>query len=170
MKLFFQAEERRDMFMVEVDDSANVGTVLAAIADTAGGLGREDLLLFIEDRDDALEETAAFVEADETGSRRAHAHHCRRIDVTIHYHNKIAEKAVGPGTTIDTVLKWATAQPLFEIDEAERPEFVLALCNDASDQPDKDVHLGTLTSLPACAVCFNLALSHRPQGWTRAAR
>ncbi len=164
MNLFGQAQGHREMYALEIDEDATGDAVLTALAEQVPDLGREGLILFVEDGDDPIEATVPFVEVDKLCARRVHAHHCHRVEVTVNYNNDRAKREFAPSATIRKVGAWAIEQSQFGLDRTEAAEFVLQLCNDPADHPDQDVHIGTLTAGGSSELCLDLAASPRPQG------
>ena len=83
------------------------------------------------------------------------------MTVKVTYSGRVVQQVFGPGRTVGAVKIWAAKE--FGIPREDAAELVLQLTG-TQDQPDVDVHIGTLAACPACAVAFDLVPNQRIQG------
>ena len=59
--------------------------------------------------------------------------------------------------------KWAVAKDQYGLSPVDAAEHVLKVCS-LGDQPDEEVHIGTLAKFPDGTVCFDLVAKQRVEG------
>jgi len=127
----------------------------------AGLLDEENLLVFVnEAEEEILKDREHEIQGLKHGCR-VHVSHCKRIDVTVHYLEKTAERKFAPGARVRAVKHWATHE--FRIDPKDAPEHVLQICN-SKERPSSDTPLSALLRDRRCSVCFDLVPEKRVEG------
>ena len=154
-EVFLQTEGRKGIELREVPHGATAQTLVRD--------GGEGQMVFVEGRDEPLAGSAVLDELDVEWPARMHVHRCTRIAVSVNYGPGTKEHPFGPAATIASVRKWAISDDAFNIAATDAADLILQVC-DSEDRPDDDTHIGTLTSSPACKVCFDLVPRHRVEG------
>lgn len=159
IQIYVQVEGSPQMQLVEVPSNARLQEVLAAIA--AKGIPvADDAVLFLEDEENELPRSARLNELGIGHRRRLHCHRCHKIRVSVTY-NVTESRAFPPSTTIDRLKQWA--EKSFEKAGYDVTEMALQLAGTA-EQPEGEVHLGTLVRHPQCEVAFNFTGKPLVQG------
>jgi len=153
-------------------------TPLAEVLAKASIDHHPDLLVFVGESVEALEEALEIEEGEDThepvpvdhplhhhaGHHRSlhlHCHRCRRIAVGVNYHAKTKHHRFSPATTIETVKVWARKK--FHLHDPDDDRLVLKVCQ-TDDQPRSEVHLGELVKGGACTLCFDLVPDVKVEG------
>jgi hypothetical protein len=163
IQIFIQAEGVRDIRMLDVPRNASVRDVVTAAA-AQGFLAAADgkAAVFAEDVDEALPLDAT-LEAAGIGHRGSvHVHRCRKVAVSVHF-NGTKSRTFAPGTTVHRVKEWAVSKQGFNLSPVDAAEHVLQVTG-TNDRPDEDVHIGTLVSVPNCALELDLVAKVRVEG------
>jgi hypothetical protein len=121
-----------------------------------------DTLVFLEDRKTPLEDHVVIFELVQSVSANLHLHRCRHVDVTVRFNGKPVERKFAPSATVAHVKHWAAVKGFGMTDE-EAGEHLLQIAG-TKDRPAPGVHIGTLTSCPACEVTFDLVPDERVNG------
>lgn len=121
----------------------------------------QEIRIWMENSDEPLDMDGTLKKAGVKKHSRLHVHRCPRIKVNVNYQNKTETHPFAPSATIGEVKKWADKK--FGLSPVDATEHALQLCNSA-ERPSVDVHLGSLTSAPDCAVCFDLVPKQRVEG------
>lgn len=165
VELFLQGEGLPDIILVRVPRDGTVRDVLEAAR--AHGLssagGDASTVVMLEDSDDALDLDAALESAGIRNRGRVHVHRCRRVAVTVNYNGRQIERDFPPSATVRRVKRWVDSKDGFDLRGIDATEHLLQLCG-STERPDEDVHIGTLTSLPGCLLCFDLVAKQRVEG------
>jgi hypothetical protein len=132
-------------------------------------LPKEGRLLFLEDIDGPIDCHAVVEELlplpphdDAVGLLRLHVARCRHIEVAVRFNGETVKRPFPPSATVERVRRWA-ARRAFHLPPRDAAEHVLQIQGTAI-RPDRDVHIGTLTSGHACAVAFDLVPCQRVEG------
>ena len=121
-----------------------------------------EMAVFLEDREAPLNDAATLESLAGKNGVRLHVHRCRHVVVKVTYSGRTVEDHVfGPGTTVGAVKRWAAAK--LGIPKEDAAELILQIAG-TQEQPDVDVHIGTLVACPACSLAFDLVPSTRIQG------
>ncbi|MGE0372908.1 MAG: hypothetical protein AB7Q01_13570, partial [Gammaproteobacteria bacterium] len=134
------------------------------------GVRRDDLLIFVEDMaapvdlDVIVEELLPIGVGDAAVilPLRLHVSCCRYIEVVVRFNGEGVARRFPPGATIARVHHWATRRA-FHMAPRDAAEHVLQL-QGSGDRPDRDIHIGTLTSGDTCNVAFDLVPRKRVEG------
>jgi hypothetical protein len=151
---------------------------LAEVLAKAGVEHQSDFLVFVGESVEALEE-AFEVEDGEDGHEpvpvhhllhhhaghhrtvHVHCHRCRRIAVSVNYHEKTQHHRFSPATTVETVKDWVRRK--LHLHDPDDDRLILKDCG-TGEQPRSDVHLGELVKSGACTVCFDLVSDVKVEG------
>jgi hypothetical protein len=165
--IFFQGNGLSDIAVVTASREDTIAAVLSKLdhADKE----HEDLLVFIEDLPGALDRDAVVEELlpltsdeDALGSLRLHVSRCRKVDVAVRFNGEDARRGFPPSATVERVRRWA-ARRAFGLSPRDAAEHVLQV-QGTTIRPDRDTHIGVLTSGKTCAVAFDLVPSKRVEG------
>jgi hypothetical protein len=115
----------------------------------------------VEDSDEPVADSATVESLAGKHGVRLHVHRCRRVGVKVAYSGRTVERVFGPGRTVGSVKNWAAKE--LSISKEDAAELILQIAG-TKDQPDVDVHIGTLAACPACAIAFDLVPNPRIQG------
>lgn len=161
IQLFLQFEGNQKIELIEVDNEALVGDVIAA-AIRAGmhDHGRENLLVFIHDQDEPLAHDKPISHHGIGHRHRIHVHRCAKIGVTLQFNEVREIMHFPPSATVDRVKKaFVKAIHMSPVDATEH---VLQICG-GTERPEPDTQIGALAS-GCCSVCFNLVPIKRIEG------
>ena len=160
INVFVQGEGVKDVLRLQLESQATVLDVKRACA-SHGVQVNSEAVVFLEDEDEPLDDGVRVESLTGKHGVRLHVHRCRRVTVKVTYSGRVVQQVFGPGRTVGAVKKWAAKE--FGIPREDAAELVLQLTG-TQDQPDVDVHIGTLAACPACAVAFDLVPNQRIQG------
>jgi hypothetical protein len=124
-------------------------------------LAEESLLIFIDEAEEDIQRDRDHEVHGLKHGCRIHVSHCKRVEVTVHYLEKTAERKFAPGTRVRAVKQWATHE--FHVDPKDAPEHVLQICN-SKERPSSDTPLSALVHDRHCGVCFDLVPEKRVEG------
>ncbi len=158
--IFYQGEGLREIDHIEMDDDKSFGALKAAIAEKHDLAG--DVLFFLEDRDEPVDDEMNVREHCGTHGIKAHLHRCRHVEVAVTYNGETVRRRFGPGTTVARVKRWAAERKL-GMSRDEASEHVLQLAG-THERPTPGTHLGALTACPHCRVVFQLVPDERVNG------
>jgi hypothetical protein len=164
-RIYVQSEHFSDIKLVEIDDHATIETLKTAVlALLPAGIDPIGLMLLVED-DDAVEAADAHAThvkhlAKEHGIR-VHLHRCIHVEVQVRFGAEEVQHKFSPATTVGKVRKWAGHK--LGMQPGDIAEHVLQIVG-TTDQPDVDIHIGTMTKCPACSVTFDMVPAHRING------
>ena len=160
INVFYQFEGHNEVLFVEVDAEVTVAALTALLIERHGL--EKDVLLFLEDSDDALADVVLIREHAGDAGVKVHAHRCRHVNVTVTFNGETVHREFAPGTTVARVKQWAAVDK-FKMTEAEASEHVLQIAG-THDRPSPGTHIGSLATHPHCRVAFNLVPDHRVNG------
>jgi len=166
--VFIQGRGLGDILVATAEPHHAIREVIAVI-DHPGVRG-DDLLIFVEDMVapidiDAIVEEFLPVDIENATvvhPLRLHVSCCRHIEVVVRFNGEEAARRFSPGATIARAHHWA-ARRAFHMAPRDAAEHVLQL-QGSSDRPDRDIHIGTLTSGDTCCVAFDLVPRKRVEG------
>lgn len=121
----------------------------------------DEAAVFLEDQDEPLGDAVTVESLAGKHGVRLHVHRCKRVAVKVTYSGRLVEHVFGPGRTVGAVKKWAAKE--LGIPKEDAAELILQIAG-THEQPDVDVHIGTLAACPACALAFDLVPNPRIQG------
>ena len=160
--LFYQCEGVGEIGQVEVGVDATFATVKAELVDRHS-LG-EDVILFLEDEDEPLDENRKVSDYTDLTSIIVHLNRCRRIAVSVTFNGCTVEDEFGPSATIACIKHWA-AEGQFGLSPADAGEHYLQIAG-TQDRLVPGTHVGRLVNCPACSVAFDLIPDDRVNGST----
>lgn len=161
INVFLQGEGFKDVLRLQLEPQSTVLDVKRACASHLGVQMDGETAVFLEDQEEPLNDAVTLGSLAGKHGARVHVHRCRRAAVKATYSGRTVEHVFGPGTTVGAVKRWATAK--LGIPEEDAAELILQIAG-SHEQPDVDVHIGTLASCPACSVSFDLVPNPRIQG------
>lgn len=161
INVFLQGEGIKDVVRLQLEPQSTALDVRHACASQLGVKKDSEMALFVEDQDEPLADTATIGSLAGEHGVRLHVHRCRRVGVKVTYSGRTVDRAFGPGATVGAVKRWAARE--LGIPKEDAAELVLQIAG-TQDQPDVDVHIGTLSTCPACAIAFDLVTNPRIQG------
>ena len=164
IELFIQGEGIPKITLIKMDPKDTVADIVK-IAREHGLSVPEDaeLCVFIENTDVTLELDKNVDEADLTPRSRVHIHRCKSVEVTVNYNQDQKKGFFAPSATVDRVKEWATGKDQYNLSPVDAAEHVLKVCN-SGDQPDEEVHIGTLVKFPDGTLCLDLVAKQRVEG------
>jgi hypothetical protein len=158
--IFYQGEHIREIDHLEADAKETFGTVRARLMEKHEL--DADVLLFLEDGEEPLNEAVTVETVAGKGGVKAHLHRCRRVEVAVTFAGETVNRDFGPGTTVAAVKRWA-AEGKFGMTKEDAGEHVLQIAG-THDRPSPGTHIGTLAACPACRVIFDLVPDQRVNG------
>lgn len=164
IRVYIQSEYFPDIKLIEIDDGASVADLRKAALDLLPtGADTADLELSIEDDDgdDHGQARSRVKDLVKEHGVRVHLHRCKRIEVSVRFGADEVLHRFRPATTIGRVRQWAGHS--LSMQPSDIAEHVLQIAG-TNEQPDVDVHIGTLANCPKCSVAFDLVPAHRING------
>ncbi len=165
--VYVQSEYLSDVQLVEVDDAATLHDLkCAALELLPAGIDVSELTLSVEDDQDDDEEAdrpeVTHVRNLKKGHGiRVHLHRCKHVEVYVRFANETVHRKFRPATTVGRVRNWAGRK--LGMDPGDIAEHALQVAG-TTEQPDVDVHIGTLARCLQCSVTFDLVPAHRING------
>jgi len=161
-RVYIQSEHFPDIKLVEIDDQATIDDLKkAAIALLAPGTDVSALTLSVEDDDEAHAHATHVKHLMKEHGIRVHLHRCMHVEVCVRFGAEAVHHQFSPATTVGRVRLWAGEK--LGMQPGDIAEHVLQLAG-SNEQPDVDVHIGTLAKCPECSVTFDLVPAHRING------
>ncbi len=161
INIFLQGEGIKDVVRLQLEPESTPVDVKRACAAQLGVQLDGETAVFLEDEDQALADETTLVSIAGKHGLRLHVHRCQRVAVKVTYSGRGVDRAFGPGVTVGAVKRWAAKE--FGITKEDAAELILQIAG-TQEQPDVDVHIGTLAARPACGVSFDLVPNPRIQG------
>lgn len=158
--VFYQVEHSGRIEHLRADESETLAGIKARIGDKHGC--GTDALIFFEEGDEPLDETATVGSVAGPAGAKLHVHRCRRVHVAVNFAGKAVAREFAPGTTVAHVKRWA-AEREFGMSRDEAGEHVLQITG-THDRPAPGTHIGALAACPACRVAFDLVPDERVNG------
>jgi hypothetical protein len=158
--VFYQGEGITEIEHLEVDPDHTFSQIKAILIEKHGL--EADVLIFLEDRDDSLEECLLVREHVGPTGIKIHAHRCHHIEVTVTFNGEPLTHRFGPSATVHRVKRWAAEKKL-GMSEEEASEHVLQLTG-TQERPTPGTHLGALAKCPHCHIAFDLVPDQRVNG------
>lgn len=162
-RVYIQSEHFPDIKLVEINDDATIDELKRAVlALLRPGTDATELTLSVEDDDDDAHAGATHVKhlKNEHGVR-VHLHRCKHVDVHVRFGAEVVHRQFRPAATVGRVRLWAGHK--LGMAPGDIAEHVLQIAG-TTEQPDVDIHVGTLTKCPQCSVTFDLVPAHRING------
>lgn len=161
-RVYVQSEFFSDIKLVEIEDGASVGDLKkACLALLPPETHEVEIHLFAEDDDQPHEGHHKVERLKKPHGTHVHLHRCTHVDVTVRFAGQAVSHNFRPSTTIGRVRQWAGEK--LGMQPGDVAEHVLQVAG-SSEQPDVDVHVGTLAKCPSCSVQFDMVPAHRING------
>ena len=164
IELFLQGEGIPKITLVKVHPKDMLADIVKVACEHGLSIPADsEVFIFVENMDGPLELNVKIDEAGLTSRSRVHIHRCKEVEVTINYGRDQKKGFFPPSATIDWVKEWAVGKGQYDMSPVDAAEHVLKVCN-SGDQPDEDVHIGTLAEFPDGTLCFDLVPKQRVEG------
>lgn len=162
-RVYIQSEHFPDIKLVEINDDATIDELKRAVlALLPPGTDSTELTLSVEDDDDDAHVGATHVKhLKKEHGVRVHLHRCKHVDVHVRFGAEVVHRQFRPAATVGRVRLWAGHK--LGMAPGDIAEHVLQIAG-TTEQPDVDIHVGTLTKCPQCSVTFDLVPAHRING------
>jgi hypothetical protein len=162
-RVYIQSEHFPDIKLVEINDDATIDELKRAVlALLPPGTDATELTLSVEDDDDDAHAGATHVKhLKKEHGVRVHLHRCKHVDVHVRFGAEVVHRQFRPAATVGRVRLWAGHK--LGMAPGDIAEHVLQIAG-TTEQPDVDIHVGTLTKCPQCSVTFDLVPAHRING------
>jgi hypothetical protein len=160
INVFLQGEGIKDVVRLQLEPKSTALDVTRAFA-SLGAQANGEAAVFMEDTDEPVVDGATVESLAGKHGVRLHVHRCLRVGVKVAYSGRMIERVFGPGRTVGSVKNWAAKE--LGIPKEDAAELILQIAG-TQEQPDVDVHIGTLVVCPACALVFDLVPNPRIQG------
>lgn len=160
INVFLQGEGMKDVVRLQLEPQSTALDVKRACASHGVQMNGE-ATVFLEDQDEPLADGATIGSVAGKHGVRLHVHRCRRVGVKVTYSGRTVDRMFGPGATVGAMKRWAAKE--LGIPKEDAAELILQIAG-TQEQPDVDVHIGTLAACPACAIAFDLVPNPRIQG------
>ena len=162
VRVYIQSEYFPDIKKIELEDDASLEELKdAALALLPQGTNISELSLSIEDEDIDLNVIKFIKQLKNKHGIRVHLHRCKQIEVHIQHGIQILKSLFRPATSVGYIRLWAGRK--LGMQPADIAEHVLQISG-TNEQPDVDVHIGTLTKRPNCSLTFDFVPAHRING------
>ncbi|MBN9306916.1 MAG: hypothetical protein BGO82_05570 [Devosia sp. 67-54] len=162
LSIFAQAEASRQIEIIEVGEHTSVKDIIKAALQRGLFQGDEkEALVYVEDRDDPLDNDKPFLAQGGKDKDRVIVHRCRRVDVTVAFNARREQDKFSPAATVARVKKWFVKE--IGMTPVDASEHVLQLAG-TTDRPDPDTHIGTLVAKGLCSISFTLVPRKRVEG------
>ena len=163
-RVYIQSEYFADIKLVEIDDDASIADLkIAALKLLPDDTDVSDIELSVEDDDDDQDhaQRARVRDLVKAHGVRVHLHRCKHIEVTVRFGAEEVQHKFPPATTVGRIRQWAGHK--LGMQPGDIAEHVLQIVG-TNEQPDVDIHIGTLAKCPKCVVAFDLVPAHRING------
>ena len=115
IEILLQGEAIPDIQVVVIEaEQAKAHHVIAKAAEHRKSPVEGEFFVFIEDEELPLDPDCVLPEPGHGHPLRLHVHRCRAIAVAVTFNGETVDHRFGPGTTVETVKKWAALSPLFQ--------------------------------------------------------
>ena len=164
IEIFIQGEGIPKITLVKLGPKDTVADIVK-VAREHGLNAPEDsgVCVFVENADVPLELGLKINEVGLAPRSRVHIHRCESVEVTVNYNQDQKKGIFPPSATVDWVKEWAVGKDQYEMSPVDAAEHVLKVCI-SGDQPDGEVHIGTLVKFPDGTLCFDLVPKQRVEG------
>ncbi|HVU19486.1 MAG TPA: hypothetical protein VHE09_02070 [Rhizomicrobium sp.] len=163
IEILLQGEAIPDIQVVVIEaKQAKAHHVIAKAAEHRKGPVEGEFFVFIEDEEAPLDPDCVLPEPSHGHPLRLHVHRCRAIAVAVTFNGETVNHRFGPGTTVETVKKWAALKG-FHMTPQDAAEHALQISG-TTTRPEPDTHIGTLAAAGECALRFDLVPLKRVEG------
>ena len=156
--------EGTDPRLIKIAEDAAVEELLERLRTAGVVLGEpgEEVLLFIENGDEAVGRGRKLSDCGIRHRHHLHCHRCRHIRVAAFYNGVEKSASFSPSAKVGRVLKWAVAA--FELKGVDADNKGLYLKDSPNVELLNDAHIGSFAKFPGCEVKVCLAPIIRVQG------
>ena len=158
--LFCQGEGIGEISHIELEPDASFAILKSRLAEQHRI--PDDVLLFIEDEDEPVDETVLVKDRATATGLKVHIHRCRYVKVIVMFNGKTVDCHFAPSATVARVKRWATEKE-FGMSEDEASEHVLQIAG-THDRPAPGTHIGALTDDKVDSLSFDLVPDERVNG------
>jgi hypothetical protein len=158
--IFYQGEGIREIAHFEADPGHSFAVIRLALIQKHGL--KEETLIYLEDRDEPIDQNCLARDHAGHAGIKAHLHRCHHVAVTVTFNGETVHHKFGPGTTVARVKTWA-AEHKFGMTPQEAGEHVLQIAG-TKERPDPGTHLGAIATCPECKIAFDLVPNERVNG------
>lgn len=158
--IFCQGEGIREILHIELEPDASFVVLKSLLAEK--NRIPDGVLVFIEDEDEPLDETALVKDCATATGLKVHLHRCRHVKVIVMFNGKTVDCHFAPSATIASVKRWA-AEKEFGMSQDEASEHVLQITG-THDRPPPGTHIGALTDDKVDSLSFDLVPDERING------
>lgn len=162
LDLFYQCEGINEIQHVEVEDDATFAIVKAELIDKHSLAS--DVCLFLEDKDEPLDEDWKVIDCVEETGIKIHLNRCCLVKVSVTFNGHTVDHSFGPSATIARVKCWA-AEKAFGMEPKDAGEYALQIVG-THERPTPGTHIGTLVDCLDCSQAFDLTPDERVNGST----
>src|SRR5882757_5891808 len=103
--IFYQGEGIREIAHFEADPDDSCAAIKIAIIEKHG-LAKETLI-YLEDRDEPVDESCLVRDHAGHSGIKAHLHRCHHVETAVTFNGETVHRRFGPGTTVARVKTWA---------------------------------------------------------------
>lgn len=160
INVFLQGEGLKKIELLQLESNSTINNVKHTCVSNGIQI-HQDTAVFEEDQDSPIDGSVCIDSLSNKHGIRLQVHRCHQIGVKVTYSGQVVEKNFGPGKTIEAVKKWAAKE--FGIVDEDATELILQIMS-TNEQPDVDVHIGSLVTFPDCSISFDLVPNLRIQG------
>jgi hypothetical protein len=161
IELYVHTENGVDPHLIKVSEDATIKQLVGQIAALGGHAHGDDMKLFIEDLDEALESHRKLSECEIRHRHHVHCHRCHRVSVVVFYNGE-KQEVFPPSAKVKRVLKWAINA--FKLSPAEAADKLLVLKGNANEELPLDAHIGSYAKPGECSVDLCLVAPVEVQG------
>lgn len=162
LTLFVQLEGSSKIELIEVPDTATpLELVRAAIARGLPEESGAEALVFVDDKDDALDVKLTIAAQGVKNKDRVTIHRCRRVEVSVAFNARLEQRKFNPAATVERVKRWFVNQ--IGMTPVDASEHVLQVTGTA-ERPDQDTPIGTLVAKGTCSTALTLVPRKRVEG------
>ncbi|MBU1057866.1 MAG: hypothetical protein KJ804_06050 [Proteobacteria bacterium] len=158
--LFYQGEGVGEISHIELEPDATFAFLKDRL--TEKHQVPVDVLLFLEDEDDPIDESVLVKDHATAKGLKIHIHRCRHVEVSVIFNAEKEERRFPPSATVARVKRWA-AEKMFGMSEDEAGEHVLQIAG-TYERPTPGTHIGVLTDGKVCGLAFDLVPDERVNG------
>lgn len=163
-ELFIQGEGIPNITLVRLDPKDTIADIVQIAREhDLSAPEHSEVCVFVENTDVLLDLDLKIDEAVLVSRSRIHIHRCIEVEVTVNYNRDQTKGLFPPSATVDWVKEWAVGKDQYAMSPVDAAEHVLKVCN-SGDQPDGEVHIGTLVKFPDGTACFDLVPKQRIEG------
>lgn len=160
--LFVQFEGSSNIELIELSDTAtSADLICSAIERGLPEDARGEALIFLEDKEDALDAGLPLTAQGVKNKDRVTLHRCKRVEASVAFNARLEQRKFNPAATVGRVKRWFVKE--IGMTPVDASEHVLQITG-TSRRPDEDVPIGTLVTRGTCSVAFTFVPRKRVEG------